>query len=229
MLREADIFDGQPQLLDAFRRGERGALERVYRAYVRALEGYLRALAHAAYAPELSEPSVVADSLQEVFVRAFSPKARAAFDGERPYGPYLRKIAKNFFVDRLRARGVALEEPFDVLPDSSSGPLESAGLSDPRVSEVLSTYLASLPPPLLGVYEQRFALGNSQENSCVALGITRRRLRTNEARLLRGLRRALLTNGITRDDVAERPDFSKTMLAMSQDDRIWSGCWRKAT
>jgi RNA polymerase sigma factor (sigma-70 family) len=201
MVRGKGIFDGNPQLLEAFRRGERWALERVYRAYVRRLDGYLHALARAAHAPELAEPSVIADSLQEIFVRALAPNARAAFDGERPYGPYLRRIARNFFVDRLRARGLALEVPFDVLPDASDGgPPEYDGPADPRVRAVLSAYLASLPPPLAAIYEQRFVLGNSQESSCAALRITRRRLRTDEARLLSGLRRALLENGIMRAD-----------------------------
>jgi RNA polymerase sigma factor (sigma-70 family) len=196
------IFQGQPQLLEAFRRRERWALERVYQAYVRKLDHYLQVLARAAQAPELGQATMIADSLQEVFVRAFSPGAVIAYDGTRPYGPYLRRIAKNLFVDQLRAQGRALEEPFDVLPDTSDGaPPESERLADPRVSAVLSAYLGSLPSPLQGVYEQRFVLGNSQESSCAALGITRRKLRTEEARLMSGLRRALLDNGIMRGDL----------------------------
>jgi RNA polymerase sigma factor (sigma-70 family) len=196
------IFLGQPQLLKAFRQGEQWAFERVYRAYVRMLDRYLQALVRASHAPALGQPTLIADSLQEVFVRALSPAARSAYDGARPYGPYLRRIAKNLFIDQLRSHGRTLEEPFDVLPDTwEGGPVEGDALADPRVNAVLSAYLTALPPPLLGVYEQRFVLGNSQEHACTALGITRRRLRTDEERLMSGLRRALLDEGIMRSDL----------------------------
>jgi RNA polymerase sigma factor (sigma-70 family) len=196
------VFQRQPQLLEAFRQGERWALDRVYRAHVRMIERYLRALARASHAPELKQPEALVDLLQEAFVRALSPGARLAYDGSRPYGPYLRKIAKNLFIDQLRARGRAIEESLDVvLEDRDSVASECEELGDPRVNAVLTAYLAALPPPLRGVYDQRFVLGNSQEDACAALGITRRRLRTDEARLMSGLRRALLENGILRGDV----------------------------
>jgi len=195
------IFQEQPHLLEAFRKGERWALEHVYRAHVRMLDGYLQTLARAGRARELSQPSAVADSLQEVFIRAFSPAARSAYDSSRPFAPYLRRIAKNLFIDQLRAQG--REELVDTLPDTSETPsLEAEPGADPRVATVVSAYLAGLPPSLLGVYEQRFVLGNSQETACSVLGVTRRRLRTDEDRLKSGLRRALVSHGILRGDLA---------------------------
>ncbi|HEY3495200.1 MAG TPA: sigma-70 family RNA polymerase sigma factor [Polyangiaceae bacterium] len=205
------VFQRQPQLLEAFRRSERWALEHVYRAYVRRLDHYLQVLARVAHAPELGKTTAIADSLQEVFVRAFSPGAIGAYDDARPYGPYLRRIAKNLFVDQLRAQGRALEELFDVLPDTGEdSPAEGDRLADPRVSAVLNAYLGSLAPTLLSVYEQRFVLGNSQQGSCAALGITRRKLRTEEARLMSGLRRALLDQGIMRGDLVVSASHLRT-------------------
>jgi RNA polymerase sigma factor (sigma-70 family) len=207
------IFQGDPAFLDAFRRGERWALERVYRAHVRAIDRYLTALAHAAHAPELIQPGSIADLLQEVFVRALSPGARAAYDSDRPYAPYLRRIAKNLLIDQLRARGRSVEESLEVLPDSDSIPSDYREPADPRVNAVLASYLAGLTPDLRGIYDQRFVLGNSQETACAALGITRRRLRTDEARLLSGLRRALLHNGIMRGDLTAPVGFTATLDA----------------
>src|SRR5690606_32798406 len=80
---------------------------------------------------------------------------------------------------------------------------------DPRVNLVLATYLASLPPELKGVYEQRFVLGKSQEHACAVLGITRRRLRTDEARLKTGLRRALVREGVLRSDLIASASLAK--------------------
>lgn len=193
------LFREQPHLLGPFREGQRWAFERVYRAYVRKLDAYLRSLARRTQVSELEQPSAVADSLQEIFVRAFAPAARAAYDGERLYGPYLRKIAKNYFVDQLRARGRTLELSDESLCDQPAETEEAA--VDPRVNAVLTAYLAVLPDALRGVYEQRFVLGNSQECACNALGITRRRLRTDEMRLKSGLRKALASGGILRVDL----------------------------
>jgi len=206
------VFQRQPQLLEAFRRGERWALEHVYRAYVRMLDRYLRAVARASRAPELAQPGATVDLLQEVFIRALSLESRLAYDGTRPYGPYLRKIAKNLFIDQLRARGRVVEESLDVVLDAGDSiPAEREEFADPRVNAVLASYLAALPPALRGVYEQRFVLGKSQEDSCAALGITRGRLRADEARLMSGLRRALLDSGITRSDLSTEVGFTGTM------------------
>jgi RNA polymerase sigma-70 factor, ECF subfamily len=205
------IFQGQPCLLEAFLRGERWALESVYRAHVRMLDGYLRVLARAGHARELAQPSAIADSLQETFIRAFAPATRNAYDVTRPYAPYLRRIAKNLFIDQLRAQGRKLEDLVDSLPDASDvTPAESDATADPLVASVLSDYLATLPANLLGVYEQRFVLGNSQEIACSALGITRRRLRTDEEKLKSGLRRALVNHGILRGDLSERTGFARS-------------------
>lgn len=196
------IFQGQPHLLDAFRRGERWALDRVYREHARMLDRYLRSLAHAARAREVVHNGVIADSLQETFIRAFSPGARSTYDGSRRFAPYLRRIAKNLFIDQLRARGRALAPYLDTIPDeSATSPIERSAFADPLVTEILSSYLGTLPPPLSNVYEQRFVLGHSQEKACLALGISRRSLRTGEERLKCGLRRALANHGILRGDL----------------------------
>lgn len=42
--------------------------------------------------------------VQNTFVRAFSPSARAAYDGLRPFGSYLVTIARNLLIDEARAR-----------------------------------------------------------------------------------------------------------------------------
>lgn len=196
------FFWERPQLLKPFREGERWALEEVYRGHVRALDGYLRALARAARCHELAQSSAVADALQEVFVKAFSPRARHSYDSARPYRTYLRGIAKNHFLDQLRARRREEEHVLDVLPDPEAAvTLEPDRDVEPRVIAVLGAYLASLSPALQGVYQQRFVLGNSQEQACRVLGITRRRLRTDEVQLKRGLRKALSCEGVLRSDL----------------------------
>src|SRR6478672_2492853 len=85
------------ELLSAFRAGERAALERVYLAYV---DDVFRLIAVGFERNPHEQRSLV----QDVFVRAFSDRARLGFDGIRPYRPYLLTIARNVLVDRARAQ-----------------------------------------------------------------------------------------------------------------------------
>jgi hypothetical protein len=104
-LEKTGVFQSDPCLLGSFRVGQREALERVYRSHIRFVERYLRAMARARGLIELSQSSVVADLIQDVFVRAFATRARLSYDGVRDYGGYLGAIARNCFIDLLRTRG----------------------------------------------------------------------------------------------------------------------------
>ena len=199
----------EPDLLGAFRAGRPEALTRVYRAYVQRVERHLRELARAEGAAELRQPSAIADLLQEVFLRAFSPSARMAYDGLRDYGPYLGAIARNCFIDALRARGREKLGPTAEDPEwrDTEDPAAPTDLAEPKVLSVLDAYLASLSAELRSVCEHRFVLDRSQDEVVAALGISRRRLRTAEAKLRTGLRKALARAGISLDELGthERP------------------------
>ena len=187
------LFHDVPGLLAAFREGRPDALSTVYRHYVRSVDGYLRALARRAGMPDLCQASAIADLLQEVFVRAFSPSARLAYDGLRDFGPYLNTIARNCFIDTLRKRKVEVPLGIEELEAGDA----ASGLDDydPKVVAVLEAYLRDLSTPEKRVYEMRFVDGRSQEAACEALGMSRRSLRTSEERLRKGLRKALFRAG----------------------------------
>jgi RNA polymerase sigma factor (sigma-70 family) len=192
-MRPVTVFAGDRALLDAFRRGERAALSRVYYEYVDDIATVVRygfAIASKGVrVPGAPDEATERDLVQEVFARAFAPRARDAYDGVRPYRPYLRRIAKNLLIDRARASGqsVAIEDVEDELV------VEPAEV-DPewmRQREATAAYVATLAPELQRVVELRFEQGLSQEEVATALDISRRRVRTLEAKILRGLRKAL--------------------------------------
>jgi RNA polymerase sigma factor (sigma-70 family) len=203
----AAVFSVDRELLSAFRRGQREALEAVYRAYVPVVERYLRALVRRAGRTDLAQPSAIADLLQEVFTRAFSDRARASYDDSRDYGAYLGTIARNCLIDQIRARGR------EVLTDGNDISFEVVAAADPdddhdpQVTAVLTAYLAGLPSALQAVYQQRFVRGCSQEEASATLGLSRRSLRTAEEHLRRGLRKALVRAGISLAELrrTERP------------------------
>ena len=203
----AALFENDPGLLAAFREGRRDALERVYRAYVRAVDRTLRALAVSSGQPVMLQPGVIADLLQEVFARAFSSTVRRGYDGVRDFGPYLMTIARNCFVDALRSSGRERLAPPEELALALDADLPEPDVSrDPKIVAVLNGYVRKLPPELEKVYWQRYVLGRSQVDASAALGLSRGAIRSREDHLRNGLRKALVRAGISLREL-DRPDI----------------------
>ena len=80
--------------VSAAAQGDKTAFEVLVRAY----QGPL----HALIARYVWDRDDVSDLVQDVFIRAF--KGLPSYDVSRPFGPWLRSIARNRVVDHLRAR-----------------------------------------------------------------------------------------------------------------------------
>jgi RNA polymerase sigma factor (sigma-70 family) len=209
------LFHARPELLAAFAAGRREVLDEVYRVYRPAVDAYLRMLvAGSSYSP--ARGIVVADLRQEVFLRAFSPQARAAYDPERRYAPYLMRIARNCFIDELRSfrQELRLSRFGEGL---GSEAVESEGIEagDPGLAAIVQRYLIGLPPELRAVYDRRYVCDESQMSACEALGLSRRRLRTAEERLKRGLRRELVLSGCFEGQRPPTPGKKRALSAMA--------------
>jgi len=103
------IFENNRQLLDQFRGGAREALAAVYRRYVDDVallvrRGFTMDAGGVVHVRGARDAEAERDLVQETFLRAFAEPARRAYDGLRPYRPYLLRITKNLMVDRFRAR-----------------------------------------------------------------------------------------------------------------------------
>jgi RNA polymerase sigma factor (sigma-70 family) len=182
------LFRDDPELLAAFRRGER--LDVVYRHYRGPLGAHFRMLVRRS-STTVRQDWVIQDLLQEAFLRAFSVSARNAYDGVRDFWPYLKTIAHHCVVDLLRRHR---RPPLAIVEERLAGD-EEVDLDAPESQHLvalLGAHLAGLSPTLQGVYEKRFVLGLSQHAASQLLGISRRSLRTLEERLRGGARRALL-------------------------------------
>jgi RNA polymerase sigma-70 factor (ECF subfamily) len=151
------------------------------------------------------QPADLADAVQEIFLRAFSAKARAAFDGARDFGPYLSAIARNVLIDRARRIGRELFMPevdLDVVGknEASAAYREvAARWEDPAALEVARRFVEALPPDLAQIHRLRYVEGLSQRETAVHLGVSRQVVRTLEDKLRDGLRREL------RRDPAQEP------------------------
>jgi len=189
-------------LLRGFRAGEPDALLAVYRLHADEIATALRRgftfSAHGQTHRFVGYASAfeLHDVLQETFVRAFEPGARARYDGIRPYAPYLQAIARNLVLRAFRAREVA----FPVLPDEhpasvSDAPTPEDTVAEQQVRELVRGFLAGLPAPDRDLLHRRFTLGQSQRDVADALGLGRQQVRTREDLLRRQLIRFLHERG----------------------------------
>jgi RNA polymerase sigma factor (sigma-70 family) len=193
-----DLFDGNRDLLDRYRRGDREALESVYWAYVDSVERLVTRCIRAHGPPSPEYAMSVEDLVQDVFTRAFTESTRLAYDGIRDYGPYIFTITRNVVVDAFRRRGREVPTDLGTLsdraaPEGTEWGQEPALSTDMNVLARVRGYLARLPPDLAAVHRQRYGLGVSQDVAAQTLGISRQRLRTLEKKLRAGVTRELRT------------------------------------
>ena len=179
------------KLLDAFRRGEAWAIERVYRAYVgqvaRVLEkgfSFVSGGAPQRFAGYDSAWELEA-AVQDAFILAFSEAARHAYDGISPFGPYLLTIARNRVISQLRSdtreqrRRVALaSEP---LPEAPASPEKQ--LLRREVQELVAEFRQTLTPELKRFLEVRYGEERNLLDAARRLGLSRMRARLRDRKL----------------------------------------------
>jgi RNA polymerase sigma-70 factor, ECF subfamily len=213
------------ELLDRFKRGERRALEEVYRHYAPEVATFLsrgftfssggRALRFGGYA----QPFDLDNALQETFMRAFKESARVGYDGLHPYKSYLYAIARNLVLDEFRNREVAMSPFIDQLdsggaaPDAtardgeeaapastvSDGP--SAGVSAEQeflrheLGRLYAGFVARLDERDRTFFRHRFEEQQTQVEAGVASGLSHMQARTLEKKLRRAFLEFMQTNG----------------------------------
>ncbi|XXF78501.1 sigma-70 family RNA polymerase sigma factor [Myxococcaceae bacterium GXIMD 01537] len=181
------------RLLREFRRGDGAALARVYRAYGPHVARYLaRRFASGGTANRaLTGPLDLEAARQETFLRAFSARARQAYDGRRPFEAWLNGVARSAAVDALRAAFRAARPEWR--PPECLTPEEEALREETRA--LVRRFLASLEAPVRRFVVLRFEEGLSQERAGAALGLSRQQARTREAQVRGALRRFLAREG----------------------------------
>ena len=194
------VFDSNRQLLDAFRAGDRQALEAVYMFYVDTVFNLVRfgyLLADGKRVPGTRQADLQRELVHDVFVRAFAERARTTYDGLRPYRPFLLRLARNVIIDAWRRRGLALADAADVDELATEAPADD-DLDWQRLAQATRTWRATLDDESKSFIALRFEEGLGQRDVASRMGATRRRVRTLETLL----RRALLAH-LTRLGLAD--------------------------
>jgi RNA polymerase sigma factor (sigma-70 family) len=193
------LLTQNPDLLRQFHAGDRDALEEVYWGYVEKVETFLRSrLGRRAVTDGGVLSADVADLVQDVFLKAFSVSARRAYDGRRPFGPYLLTIARNTLIDR--ARRAKWEIPTETASLELALEATPPAYADPWTVETVERFVGELPAYLRAVHERRYVDGLSQRDAAAALGLSRQELRTMELHMRERLAAELRRTG--RDRVA---------------------------
>lgn len=203
------IFDGNRALLDAFRRGDKAALEAVYRHYIREVDALIRRgffiADKGASVPGAAAPQEHRELVQEVFLRAFAEPARLAYDGLKLYRPYLLRMAKNLLVDRARKKQRhVLGNKDDAAVAFTSLPDDEVTLGqeldcDPEWQQAAAAtreFMTTLDAADRRFVELRFVQKQSQNDVGTTLGLTRKQVRRSEDRIRDALRRYLATKGV---------------------------------
>jgi RNA polymerase sigma-70 factor (ECF subfamily) len=139
------LLSSDRQLLERFRQGDRQALAEVYKAHAPAIAAFLsRGFSFSSKGRTLRfngfhQPFDLDNALQETFLRAFSDRARLAYDGLTPYQSYLTAIARNFVLSDFRRREVAMSQ----VVRSTEG-----GEKNPEVEDLPGAHAASSGPAM---------------------------------------------------------------------------------
>lgn len=181
-------------LLERFRAGDREAMTVVFHSYSDDVARYLcagfsfdsggRPLRFSG----LRERFELHDVLAETFRRAFEERARLAYDGISPYEVYLKRIARNLVIDRLRSkRPLADDDENAIARLAAGGPSPEQAAQKAECSRLVQRFVSSLSHDEQRLVALRFLENLAQEEVARRLGKTRRWVRTNESRLRRRL------------------------------------------
>jgi len=209
---QMDPFQNRPEFLEAFRRGEAWALDRVYRLYKRPLRNFiLRGFAFKSegrnmyFAGRLGDADID-DILHETFRRAFGERARNTYDGVRPYKNYLFTIARNAVITDLTAKQRQIPVGEALMRDSSPEEMtalehwvrarqanlaaQHSDATDEQVENLevyglVVGFMEHLKDEDRSFFEIRFLGSCSQEKTAQAMGWNRAKVRKVEARLRR--------------------------------------------
>ena len=174
-------------LLQRFRDGETAALAEVYRGHAGILTRMLRAAAFRGQSfATLRSAMELENAIVEVFTRAFEPRARQVYDGQRPYEHFLMGIARNYLLELGRNRehptGLELSEEVDAALSLEQTDVHEA-LEDREVTELLRLFRAELGEEEGRLFDLRYAEGLTQNIAAEKLGQTRIQLRRREHKL----------------------------------------------
>src|SRR5687768_1314470 len=184
-------------LLDAFRRGERAALEHVFEHYAPRVSRWVTVgFAFSSKGVERRfrgfRSAVDAhDAIHEVFRAAFEERARHGYSGLAPYEGWLFVVTRNVVMKKLGVRELDLAGDVELEVLASSDPTPEEIVAREEENQIVRAYLATLSEDERRFVALRFSEQQSQHAVGEALGWSRKKVRICEESIRRGLTRFL--------------------------------------
>ncbi len=118
----------------------------------------------------LGDPQEAEDLAQEAFLRAY--RRLGSYDDQRPFGPWMRRVAANLSLNALQGRKatLSLQEELDQTPEEPSDAPEPSATRKEEVERVRRALLR-LPAHYRAVIELRHYQGMSYDEIAGVLGI----------------------------------------------------------
>ncbi|TNF38168.1 MAG: sigma-70 family RNA polymerase sigma factor [Deltaproteobacteria bacterium] len=188
----ADLLRDDPRCREAFRVGERWAMEAVYRHY---LPLVVTVVCHGARdCRGLFNPAERDDAVQTVFALAFEERTRQAYNGVDPYSGFLRGVAVNVVRHALsRDQRFHRAEPPPHAPPEEA--LEARVIAEETAAH-LHRFTDTLSPLEQTVLRRHFGEGASEDGLAAELGLTRYRCRKTIQTVQRRMIRYFEAHGI---------------------------------
>ncbi len=209
MSGSVELLESERAWLDAFRRGEKPALSRVFRAYAPTIAQLLRRGvkinvdgAKMRVGHELPEHEIEA-MVQETFLKAFVPRARLSYDGVRPFGAWLTTIAKNIVVDRARATRrearsvVAIDDIETVAEPEPTDP--TWRLEESAALRIVDAFKQELEGMDRAVFRLRFEEQKTHKQAAEVLGVSQIVVRRRDTKLRVRILERLRAEGFLRN------------------------------
>jgi RNA polymerase sigma-70 factor (ECF subfamily) len=158
----------------------------------RAYEGLLRELVpeiRSLVRRRLPDEAAVEDVVQNVLLAIH--RSRHTYRPERPFGPWLRAVARNAFLDHVRARGRRAEREvsLEAVAEPAAEPVPA--FAEVGLSPELERALAALPPAQREAVELIQLRGLSVAEAAVKAGVSVSAVKVRAHRGYRALRAEL--------------------------------------
>lgn len=173
--------ESDEELARSVQRGDRQALERLVRRYVRPV--------HAVVAAFLTEREAIEDASQETFLRALQALGR--YDSRRPFAPWLYQIARNVARNQRAAEGVRCAEPFPADGPAAREPPPDVAAERSEIRTRIEERLMRLPEQRRTAFRLVDVEGMAAEEAGRIMGLSPGTVRSHVHHARRQLRDAL--------------------------------------
>lgn len=124
-------------------------------------------------------------AVQDTFIQAFSANARNSYDGIKPFGPYLKTIARNRVISNLRSdqREARRRREFSAEPPREPTSSPESDAMRQELKQLVGRFVGGLPGRYRQFYELRYGQELNLMETARRLGITRMKARIREQKL----------------------------------------------